>query len=112
MPPGSRAPGNWVLTAELRQAIVWLVAGTINHHILDTCQGGDDCEGCCPECCGPCATLAWFRDEANDKLTRWLNEVDPGASWCWQLPDGSIDWAAIEAHWNPEKLGCDWHHEA
>lgn len=90
----------------LPDAVTWLVIGTINHHVLDTCVDPEACDGCCPVCCGPCASLAWWRDEANEDLTRWLNLADPGAGWDWQLPDGSVNWAEIEKHWKPDRIGC------
>lgn len=103
MPVNDERP--WWRKEGFRQAVIWMVAGTINHHILCD-SGSEECEGCCPNCCGPCHALAWLRDNEDATVTRWLNRTDPGASWIWQRPDGSINWAMIEAHWKPEKLGC------
>lgn len=105
-------------SARLSMAVVLLLAGTVNDHIL-SCQTWawpgeeplnppEDCEGCCPLCCGPCAALAWFRDNpgADAWLTEWLNAWHPDGGSVWQLPGGSVDWKFIAAHWKPGELGC------
>lgn len=102
---------------ELRRAVVMLVAGNLNHHLLN-CNGDDDpatewkpwlgCDGCCPECCAPCKAMTWLRDHANDALTEWLNDWDPhpNGRWDWQLPGGSVNWEMVERHWKPDQLQC------
>lgn len=85
----------------LGKQVAMLVAGTINDHIL-SCEkwdGDTECDGCCPVCCGPCAALAWFRDnpQARVALAHWLVDWDPEWDWC--EPDGQIKWAEIEKHW-------------
>ena len=100
-----------------QRVVVMLVAGELNHHLLN-CSGDDDpatewkpwlgCDGCCPVCCAPCAALAWLRDNANDALTEWLNDwdPDPNGRWDWQLPDGSVNWEMVARHWKPELNNC------
>lgn len=101
-----------VPSRQLREATCWLVISAINDHSMrceaarfpnenPTCM-----EKCCPRCCGTCSTLRWFRDTANDYLTRMLNDFSPGASWSWQMADGSVDWSQVEAHWDDSGSGC------
>lgn len=88
------------------EAIAWLIVGAVNHHLLlctwEPLEGQpfdpEECHGCCPTCCGVCHSMAWLRDNDNDTITSLLKLID--GPWTWQLPDGSINWAAIEPHWH------------
>lgn len=97
-------------------AIAQLVAGIIDTHIM--CQtGSDQCEGCCPECCAPCAGLRHIRDNMDwmltSGLTMWAQQSRreciarfPDDDWDfplshhdWEMPQGGVNWPLIEAHW-------------
>ena len=77
-------------------AVAQMVAGHIN--ILLSQE-----EGCCPKCCGPCAALAYFRNDemADEALSVWLEAWDLNWDWCTQ--DGHVRWADIEAKWTMEE---------
>lgn len=67
-----------------------LVAGHINILL------GQE-EGCCPQCCAPCAALAWLRDQADEPLSVWFEAWDTGWDWC--AEDGHVRWAQVVACW-------------
>lgn len=56
-------------------------------------------DGCCPECCGPCNAIKWFRNNAKQVIEAAVDGWWPGRSWDWQNPDGSIKWDLIEECW-------------
>lgn len=93
------------------EAMCWLFMTAINEHTMK-CQSArfpDEhpiCEEkCCPNCCGTCFTLRWFRDEQDTYLTRILNKYGEGL-YDWQMADGSVDWPQIEAHWDDTGDAC------
>jgi len=106
----------WRAEDETGVAIAMMVAGLIDEHI-DCQPGSDECEGCCPLCCAPCAGLAYLRDRLNEPLTLWFklwnlknlqdarkaypdeDLIDWHGYYDWQNEDYSVNWALIEAHW-------------
>jgi hypothetical protein len=94
-----------------REAMVWLFITAINDHIMrcESAKFPDEhpiCqEKCCPNCCGTCFTLRWFRDQEDRYLMRMLNQYGEGL-WTWQMADGSVDWSQIEAHWDDSGATC------
>jgi hypothetical protein len=75
-----------------------LVAGAINQVLEAKEKDGQDC---CPQCCGPCSALAYFRENvgADQSLGHWLLQWEGVPTWDWQLPSGRVDWAQLEAAW-------------
>lgn len=100
-----------VHSAQLRKATAWLFAAAVKDHIMrcESARFPDEhptcMEKCCPNCCGTCNTLRWFRDSADNYARRFLNDFT-GAPSSWQMADGSVDWSQIEAHWDDRGATC------
>jgi hypothetical protein len=93
------------------EATCWLFIAAVNEHVMK-CQAAlfpnanPTCrERCCPTCCTTCSSLRWYRDEQNGSIMRLLNRFSSGL-WGWQMADGSVDWAQIEAHWSDDGADC------
>ena len=63
--------------------------------------------GCCRECCGTCAGLAWYAEHAPEAASDAVVASMPPHShpWSWQTFAYGIDWAAIRAAW--DGFACD-----
>lgn len=96
------------------EVLCWLFITAINDHIM-RCETArfpvehPECqEKCCPNesCCATCNNLRYIRDYDNAHYTNLLNRYDETLS-SWQMADGSVDWAQIEAHWDDTGDACN-----
>lgn len=91
-----------------QQAIGYLIAGHINHAFF--ALEDDDVKGCCTTCCGPCAALAWYRDNATAEADTAVASII--GTYDWQTPDThGIDWAKVNACWANPCPNAEWHDE-
>lgn len=98
-------------TRGLSEATTWLFIAAVNDHVMrcDTAKFPEQHpvrrDQCCPNCCGTCNALRWFRDKGDARLANRLNKFG-GSLHDWQMADGSVDWPQIEAHWDDTGVSC------
>lgn len=105
----TESPGGTVtLTAE---DAMWLVVGHLNYLTFplpdpddpeDPGPGGEDLDGCCARCCGPCGTLKRLLDTGQlDDIARPYRD---GWLW-WDKTRDQVHRAGLAAVWAAEKCG-------
>lgn len=94
-------------------ALGFLLAGTINTALTTTWDEGESAR-CCPDCCGPCASLKWYRDNAAQEadVAMFTITPEPSNGYDWQDPlTRGINWESINQVWATPCPNADFHHE-
>ncbi|GAA2360965.1 hypothetical protein Cme02nite_38420 [Catellatospora methionotrophica] len=95
-----------------QQVIGYLIAGHINHAFF--ALEDDDIKGCCTTCCGPCAALAYFRNNARQEADVAVFSIMSGPTerYDWQNPiTFEIDWDQVGQCWANPCANAEFHDE-